>query len=146
MSPHFFLFRLCIWRGFKNKSNVCHILCKELFKLDGRLYIAKFMLKRSLVCCGITGFCLFIHFSFDKIIFSIFQVSSDRERWLTVFVRHFTLSGILLEKLFSCKSESITTTARVRDHSATMICFAQKCKWLCCNVGCHVFRNRQRII
>jgi len=22
----------------------------------------------------------------------------------------------------------------------------QKCNWLCCNVGCHVFRNRQRII
>ena len=49
MSPHFFLFRVCIWRGFKNKSNVCHVLCKELFKLDGRLYIAKFMLKQSLV-------------------------------------------------------------------------------------------------
>jgi len=20
-----------------------------------------------------------------------------------------------------------------------MICFGQKCSWLCCNVGCHVF-------
>ena len=47
--PHFFLFRLCVWRGFKNKSKVCHILCKELFKLDGGLYIAKFMFKQSLV-------------------------------------------------------------------------------------------------
>ena len=47
--PHFFLFRVCIWRGFKNKSNACHVLCKELFKLDGRLYIAKFMLKQSFV-------------------------------------------------------------------------------------------------
>ena len=77
--------------------------------------------------------------------FTIFQVSSDRERWLTAFVRHFTLCGILLEKLFSCNSESITA-ARVRDHSTAIICFAQKCKWLCCNVGCHVFRNGQRII
>jgi len=46
MSPHFFLFRLCIWRGFKNKSDVCHVLCEELSKLDGRLHIAKFMLKQ----------------------------------------------------------------------------------------------------
>jgi len=47
--PYFFLFGLCIWRGFKNKSNVCHVWCKELFKLDGGLYIAKFILKQSLV-------------------------------------------------------------------------------------------------
>jgi len=47
--PHFFLFRFCIWRGFKNKSDVCHVLCGELFMLHGRLRIAKFMLKQSLV-------------------------------------------------------------------------------------------------
>ena len=89
---------------------------------------------------------LFINFSFNKIIFSILQVSRDPERWLTAFVQHFTLCGILLEKLFSCNSESITAAARVRGHSTTIICFAQKCKLLFCNVGCHVFRNRQRII
>jgi len=33
--PHFFLFRFCIWRGFKNKSDVCHVLCEELFMSDG---------------------------------------------------------------------------------------------------------------
>jgi len=86
-----------------------------------------------------------MNFSFDKIIFSIFQVSSDRERWLTAFVRHFTLCGILLERLFSCNSGSITA-AHVRDHSIVMICSVQKCNWLCFNLGCHVFRNRQRII
>jgi len=47
--PHFFLFRFCIWRGFKNKSDVCHVLCEELFMLEGRLRIAKFMLKQSLM-------------------------------------------------------------------------------------------------
>jgi len=31
---HFFLFRFCIWRGYKNKNNICHILCLELFMLD----------------------------------------------------------------------------------------------------------------
>ena len=86
-----------------------------------------------------------MNFSFDKIIFSIFQVSRDRERWLTASVRHFPLCGVLLENLFSCKSESITA-AHVREHSKAMICSMQKCYLLCCNVGCHVFRNRQRII
>jgi len=50
-----------------------------------------------------------------------------------------------LETLFSCNSESITA-AHVRDHSTAMICSVQNCNWLCCNVGCHIFRNRQRII
>ena len=47
--PHFFLFRFCIWRDFKNKSGVCHVLCEELFMLNGEPYIAKLMLKQSLV-------------------------------------------------------------------------------------------------
>jgi len=33
MSTHIFLFRFCIWRGFKNESNVCHVMCEELFML-----------------------------------------------------------------------------------------------------------------
>jgi len=49
MSPHFFLFRFCIWRGFKNKSDVCHVLREVLFMLDGGLHMAKFMLKQNLV-------------------------------------------------------------------------------------------------
>jgi len=47
--PHIFLFRFCIWRGFKNKSDASHVLCEELFMLDGRPHVAKFMLKQSLV-------------------------------------------------------------------------------------------------
>jgi len=34
MSPHIFIFRFCIWRGFKTKSIICHILCEELFMFD----------------------------------------------------------------------------------------------------------------
>jgi len=34
MSLYFYLFRLCIWRGFKIKSDVSHVLCEELFMLD----------------------------------------------------------------------------------------------------------------
>jgi len=33
---HFFLFTFYIWSGFKNKSDVCHVLCEELFMLNGR--------------------------------------------------------------------------------------------------------------
>ena len=49
-------------------------------------------------------------------IFSIFQVSRDRERCLTASVGDFTLCGVLLERLFSGNSESITPSY-VRDHS-----------------------------
>jgi len=35
MSTTFFLFRSCILRSFKNKSEVCHVLCEELFMLGG---------------------------------------------------------------------------------------------------------------
>jgi len=49
-----------------------------------------------------------MNFSFDKIMFSIFQVSRDRERCLTAAVRHFSLRGMLLERLFSCNNESVT--------------------------------------
>ena len=66
------------------------------------------------VWCGITDH-YFINFSFDKMIFSILQVSRDRERMLTASVRHFTLCGMLLERLFSWNSERITA-AHVRDH------------------------------
>jgi len=31
--PHFSL-RVCIWRGFKTKCDVCHVLCEEFFMLD----------------------------------------------------------------------------------------------------------------
>jgi len=75
--------------------------------------------------------------------FAPHHCSRDFEKCLTV--RHFTLCGKLLERLFSCNSESITA-AHVRDHSTVMICSVQKRNWRCCNVGCHIFRNRQRII
>jgi len=61
------------------------------------------------------------------------------------FCPTFPLCGILLERLFSCNSGSIAA-AHVRDDSIAMICFVQKFNGLCFNVGCHVFRNRQRII
>jgi len=81
-------------------------------------------------------------------IFSIFLVSRDRESFgptLTAPVRHSTLCGVLLERSLSWNNECFTA-AHVRDHNAAMICFVQKCNWLCCNVGCQVFGNRERKI
>ena len=34
MSLPLFLFRFCIWRSSKNKSDVCHVLCEVLIMLD----------------------------------------------------------------------------------------------------------------
>jgi len=55
--------------------------------------------------------------------FSVFQVSRDRERWFTASVRHFTLCSILLERLFSSNIDSFTA-AHVKDHSIAWIWFA----------------------
>ena len=46
----------------------------------------------------------------------MFQVSRDLERCLTASVRHFTLCGIVLERLFPCNSGSIAA-AHARDYS-----------------------------
>ena len=32
--PPLFLFRFCIWRSSKNKSDVCYVLCEVLIMLD----------------------------------------------------------------------------------------------------------------
>jgi len=49
LCPLTFFSRFCIWKVSKTKSDVCHVLCEEFFTLDGRLHIAKFMFKQSLV-------------------------------------------------------------------------------------------------
>ena len=38
--PPLFSLRVCIWRGFKTKYDVCHVLCEEFFTLDhGRNFV-----------------------------------------------------------------------------------------------------------
>jgi len=32
--PPTFSRRVCIWRGFKTKCYICHVLCEEFFMLD----------------------------------------------------------------------------------------------------------------
>jgi len=81
------------------------------------LHIAKLMFKQSLV--WYRWFWYFINFSFDKMIFSNFQVSRDRERWLTP-VRHSTLCGVLLEKSLSWTNENFTAVHVIQERN---ICF-----------------------
>ena len=46
--------------------------------------------------------------------------------------------------MFCLAKERLTNCCLL--HSTAMFCFVQKCHWLCCNFGWHVFRNRQRKI
>ena len=152
--PPLFLFRFYICRSSKNKSDVMTFatfcvkcFCCQIFFSCQMLYIAKLMMKQSLVWyhCIL----LVINFSFNKMIFTIFQVSRDHKRWLTASVRHSTQCchcGVLLERLFSWNSESFTG-AHVRDCSTAWIWFTWRCNlFFFCNIGFHVFRNKQRKI
>jgi len=47
MSPPTFSLTVCVWKGFKTKYDVCHVLCEEFFMLD--VTIAMLMFKQSLV-------------------------------------------------------------------------------------------------
>ena len=79
-------------------------------------------------------------------IFSILQVSRDRKRSLTASVRHLSTAvyckkGHCLQtvKFNGCTGESPQCT---RD----LFRAKSLANWLCYNVVCHVFRNRQRKI
>jgi len=93
--PPLFLFRFCFWRSSKNKSDVCHVLCEVLILLDVTYSQVDVETEFGVVLLDS------VSLSFNKMIFSVFQVSRDRERWFTASVRHFTLYSILLERLFS---------------------------------------------
>jgi len=41
----------CVWRGFKNKSDVCHVLCEELFNV--RWLVTHSQVDVETVWCGI---------------------------------------------------------------------------------------------
>jgi len=79
-------------------------------------------------------------------IFSILQVSRDRKRLLAASVRH--LSSVVYCKKGYCLESVKFNDKHVGDHSTAVILFREKtlANWLYCNVGCHVFRNRQHKI
>jgi len=76
-------------------------------------------------------------------IFSVLQVSRDRKRLSTASVRH--LSSVVYCKKCHCL-ETVKFNGCIRErlqHSRDLFCAKTLANWLYCNVGCHVFRNRQ---
>jgi len=82
--PPLFSLRACIWRGFKTKCDVCHVLCEEFFILDvTHSYVD---VEREF---GVVSLILiYLQIFTSKIIFSILQVSRDHKRLLTASLRH----------------------------------------------------------
>jgi len=126
-----FLFRFCIWRGSKNQSYICHVLREVLFMLEvthsqdddeTEFQVSLDTCVVSLLMISLDSVNLSILAS-KYMIFSIFQVSRDRERCFTASVRHFTLCSILLEGLFFWNTHS-STAGDVNDHSIAWIWFA----------------------
>jgi len=72
------------------------------------------------------------------------QVSRDRKRFLTASVQH-------LFSVVYCKKGHCLVTVKFNDctrerpqYSRDLFRAKKLANWLYCNVGCHVFRNRQR--
>ena len=87
-----------MWRDFKKESDICNVLCKELFMLDVRHSQIDAETKFDVASLILI---FFINFSFYKMIFSIVQVSLHCERLLTASVRRFTLCGKQSERSLS---------------------------------------------
>jgi len=60
--PPTFFFYGFVWRGFKTKCDVCHVLCEEFFTLD----VAHSHVDVERVWCGITDSDIFINFYFKN--------------------------------------------------------------------------------
>jgi len=79
-------------------------------------------------------------------IFSILQVSRDRKRLLAAFVQHLS-SVVYCKKGHYLETVKFNGCTRERSqYSRDLFRAKTLANWLCCNVGCHVFRNRQRKI
>jgi len=79
-------------------------------------------------------------------IFSILEVSRDCKRLLTASLRHFVHCG-LLKKGHCLETVKLNGCTRERPpYSRDLFRGKTLANCLCRNVGCHVFRNRQRKI
>jgi len=78
--------RVCIWRGFKTKCDVYHVLCKDFFMLDVTNRHVDVETEFGVVSLIL----IFLYIFTSKRIFSILQFSRDRKRLLTASVRHLS--------------------------------------------------------
>jgi len=79
--PHIFLLGF-VWRGFKIKCDVCHILHEEFFMLD----VTHIHVDVETEFDVASLILIFLYIFTSKMIFSILQVSRDRKRLLTASV------------------------------------------------------------
>jgi len=79
-------------------------------------------------------------------IFSILQVYRDRKRLLAASVRHLS-SMVYCKKGYCLETVKFNGCTRERSQYGHDLFRAKTLSnWLYCNVGCHVFRNRQHKI
>jgi len=117
-----FSLRVCIWRGFKTKCDVCHVLREEFFILDvTHSYVDD---EREFGVVSLILVHLYIFTS--KLSFSILQVSRDHKRLLTASARH--LFSVVYCNKGHCL-ETVKYGCTRRDHRTAVICFVQK-HWL----------------
>ena len=77
MPPPLFFLGVCIWRGFKTKCDVCHILCEEFFIFDvGHSYVE---VEREISVVSLI--LIYLEIFASNMIFSILQVSRDHKRF-----------------------------------------------------------------
>ena len=93
--PHFSL-KVCIWRGFKTKCDVCHVLCEEFFMLDTTHTHVDVGTEFDVVSLIL----IFLYIFTSKTIFNILQVCRNCKRLLTASVRH--LSSVVYCKKGHC--------------------------------------------
>jgi len=84
--PSTFSRRVSIWRGFKTKCYICHVLCEEFFMLD----VTHIHVDVGTEFDVVSLILIFLKIFTSKLICSIFQVSRDRKRLLTASVPHLS--------------------------------------------------------
>jgi len=136
--PHFSL-RVCSWRGFTSKCDVCHVLCEEFFMLDvthSHVDVETEFGVGSLILI------FFISIFTSKLIFSILQVCRDCKRLLTASVRH--ISSVIYCKKGHCLETVKFNGCTLERPQCSRDVFHEKtlANWLYCYIGCHIFRNK----
>jgi len=76
MSPAHFSLKVFIWRGFKTKCDICHVLCEEFFML----HVTHSHVDVETEFAVVSLILIFLCICNSKTIFSILQDFKDRKR------------------------------------------------------------------
>ena len=96
--PPLFSLRVCVWRGFKTKCDVCHVLCDEFFMLDVTHCLVDVETEFGVVSLILT----FLYIFTSKKIVSILQVSRFAQDCLQplsdIYLVWFTVRNVTVLK------------------------------------------------